>query len=115
MAGRHIGHDELDAIAQGRVWTGEDALKIGLVDVLGGMDDAVKIAAWKAKLEKYNIVEYPVEKSPFEELFNELTGGVKMRMMQDEMGTFYDTWSRIKNIVNTQGLMARIPYDLIPN
>lgn len=115
MAGRGISHDSLHAIAQGRVWTGEDALKIGLVDVLGGMDDAVKIAAAKAGLEHYSIVEYPVEKNPVEELLNSLTGSIKMRMMKEEMGAFYETWAKIKNITNQQGLIARIPYDIEPN
>lgn len=115
MAGRSISRDSLDAIAQGRVWTGEDALKIGLVDVLGGMDDAVKIAAAKAGLEHYSIVEYPVEKNPVEELLNSLTGSIKMRMMKEEMGAFYETWAKIKNITEQQGLIARIPYDIEPN
>lgn len=115
MAGRGISHDSLHAIAQGRVWTGEDALKIGLVDVLGGMDDAVKIAAAKAGLEHYSIVEYPAEKNPVEELLNSLTGSIKMRMMKEEMGAFYETWAKIKNITNQQGLIARIPYDIEPN
>lgn len=115
MAGRGISRDSLDAIAQGRVWTGEDALKIGLVDVLGGMDDAVKIAAAKAGLEHYSIVEYPVEKNPVEELLNSLTGSIKMRMMKEEMGAFYETWVKIKNITEQQGLIARIPYDIEPN
>lgn len=115
MAGRGISRDSLDAIAQGRVWTGEDALKIGLVDVLGGMDDAVKIAAAKAGLEHYSIVEYPVEKNPVEELLNSLTGSIKMRMMKEEMGAFYETWAKIKNITEQQGLIARIPYDIEPN
>lgn len=115
MAGRGISHDDLDAIAQGRVWTGEDAQKIGLVDVLGGLEDAVKIAATKAGVEKFNIVEYPVEKNPIEELLNELTGTIKMRMMKEELGAFYDTWSKLKSVVNTQGLIARIPYDIVPD
>lgn len=115
MTGRGISRDSLDAIAQGRVWTGEDALKIGLVDTLGGMEDAIRIAAAKAGIENYTLVEYPTEKSAIEELFNELTGNVKTQMIQEEMGVFYDTWSRIRNSIQTQGLVARIPYDIIPN
>lgn len=115
MAGRGISRDSLDAIAQGRVWTGADALKIGLVDVLGGMDDAIKIAAAKAGLDQYAISEFPVEKNPVEELLNSLTGSVKMRMMKEEMGPFYETWTKIKDITSQQGLIARIPYDVVPN
>lgn len=115
MEGRHLSHDEVHAIAQGRVWTGEDAQKIGLVDVLGGLEDAVQIAAKKVGLDRYKRVEYPVEKNPIEELLTELTGSVKARIVKDEMGPLYESWSRIKNIVNTQGLIARVPYDITPN
>lgn len=115
MAGRNISRDSLHAIAQGRVWTGEDALKIGLVDVLGGLDDAIGIAAGKAGLDKYTLISYPAEKNPIEELLNSLTGSVKTRMMKEEMGAFYETWNKIKNMVSTQGLIARIPYDITTN
>lgn len=112
MAGRHLSHDGLDSIAQGRVWTGEDALKIGLVDVMGGLEDAISIAAAKAGIDKYSIAEYPVLKNPIEELISELTGGVKMRMMKEELGSFYTTWQQLKNTIGKQGLLARIPYDI---
>ena len=115
MAGRGLSHDELHAIAQGRVWTGEDASKIGLVDVLGGLEDAIKIAAAKAGIENYNIVEYPVEKNPLEELFSQLTSEIKTRMVKEEMGIFYDSWKQLKDIPLHQGLVARLPYDIVPN
>lgn len=115
MAGRGLAHDELDAIAQGRVWTGEDAQKIGLVDVLGGLEDAVKIAASKAGISEYSIAEYPVVKNPIEELLSEFTGSVKAKIMKEELGTFYTTWEQMKNIVQNQGLLARMPFDLLSN
>ena len=115
MSGRGLTHDELHAIAQGRVWTGEDALKIGLVDVLGGLEDAIRIAAQKAGIEKYNLTEYPVVKSPIEELFAEFTTEVKVRLLKEELGTFYTTWEQMKNKVENQGLLARIPYDIAFN
>ncbi len=115
MEGRGFTRDELHAIAQGRVWTGADALKIGLVDVLGGLEDALQIAAAKAGLENYTLTEYPVLKNPIEEFFNGLTGSVKTRLLKEELGDFYPTWNQIKNRIQQQGLMARIPYDLVPN
>lgn len=114
IAGRGLSHDELHAIAQGRVWTGEDAQKIGLVDVLGGLEDAIQIAARKAGVDKYNIVEYPTMKNPIEELFAQLTGSVKARIMKEELGAFYSTWEQLKNVIHHQGLIARIPYDIVP-
>lgn len=115
MAGRNMSYSELDAIAQGRVWTGEDALKIGLVDMLGGLEDAVWIASGKAGIEKYNIVEYPTIKNPIEELITELTGNVKASILKAELGAFYPTWQQLKNVVHNQGLIARIPYDIAFN
>ncbi len=115
MTGRDLSREELDLIAEGRVWTGEDAQKIDLVDVLGGMEDAIKIAAEKAGIEKYSIVEYPTVKSPFETLMTELTSKVKAQMMKEELGAFHTTWQQLKQIVHSQGLMARIPYDITPN
>lgn len=114
IAGRGLSHDELHAIAQGRVWTGEDAQKIGLVDVLGGLEDAIQIAARNAGVDKYNIVEYPTIKNPIEELFTQLTGSVKARIMKEELGAFYSTWEQLKNVIHHQGLIARIPYDMVP-
>lgn len=115
MAGRGLSHDELDAIAQGRVWTGEDAQKIGLVDVLGGLEDAVKIAAAKAGISDYSIAEYPVVKNPIEELLTQLTSNVKARIMKEELGAFYSSWEQVKNAVQNQGLMARMPFDIVTN
>lgn len=114
MAGRHMGRDELHAIAQGRVWTGEDAQKIGLVDILGGLEDAIEIAAAKADLNDYDIVSYPTEKSPWEELLSQLTGEIKTGIAREEMGEFYETWQQIKQAISQQGLMARLPYDIHP-
>lgn len=114
MSGRGLSHEELHAIAQGRVWTGEDAQKLGLVDVMGGVEDAIKIAAAKAGVENYAIVEYPVEKNAWEELFSQLTGEIKAQITREELGDFYDTWKQMKQIVSQQGLMARLPYDLNP-
>lgn len=110
-----MGREELDAIAQGRVWTGADALKIGLVDMLGGLEEAIHIAAAKAGVEKYNIQEFPVAKNPWEELFSGFAGNIKAQLMKEELGAFYSTWEQLRNILPQQGLMARIPYDIAPN
>ena len=72
----------------------------------------IRIAAQKAGIEKYNLTEYPVVKSPIEELFAEFTTEVKARLLKEELGTFYTTWEQMKNKVENQGLLARIPYDI---
>lgn len=112
MAGRGLTRDKLDAIAQGRVWTGEDAQKIGLVDVLGGLDDAIRIAAQKAGIEEYNLREYPIMKNPLEEFLEEISGNIRMRLIQNELGPLYTTWQQLKNVKENQGLQARLPFDL---
>lgn len=112
MAGRGLSHDELHAIAQGRVWTGQDAQKIGLVDVLGGLDDAIRIAAQKAGIQNYSLKTYPVQKNPLEELLEEFSGNIRMRMMQKELGPLYTSWQQLKNLENSRGILARIPFNL---
>ena len=115
MAGRNMTHDQLDAIAQGRVWTGEDAQQIGLVDILGGLEDAISIAANKAGIDQYMLVEYPTLKNPMEELLYQLSGGIKAQMLQEEMGPLYSTWQEIKEITSQQGILARLPFNLTIN
>lgn len=111
--GRGMTRDQVHEVAQGRVWTGEQALHVGLVDVLGGLEDAIRIAAGKAGLEKYTLSEYPVEKNPFEELFSGLSASVKAKILNAELGGYYDTFRDLKEMMNTcQGLVARLPYDV---
>lgn len=68
--GRHLTQDSIKAIGEGRVWLGQDALNIGLVDALGNMDDAIKKAAQLAETEDYQLVYYPEKKDPMAELLN---------------------------------------------
>jgi len=111
--GRHMTRDEVHEVAQGRVWTGKDALKVGLVDMLGGLEDAIAIAANKAGLEKYKIAEYPVEKNPLAEIFGDFSGNLRARILQKELGENYALYNNIKTLTQTQqGILARMPYDL---
>ena len=110
--GRNLEVPYVDSIAQGRVWTGADALELGLVDVLGGLEDAIDIAAEKAGLENYAIAEYPVAKNAMEELLTQLTGEVKTRILQKELGVYYDSWQRLKELTAEQGILARLPFEI---
>lgn len=111
--GRHMTRNQVHEVAQGRVWSGEQAIKVGLVDVLGGLDDAIRIAAEKAGLEKYSLAEYPVEKNPLEELFSGLSASVKAKILRAELGECYDSFHDLKEMLNTrQGMVARLPYDV---
>jgi protease-4 len=110
--GRKMTVDQIKAIAEGRVWTGEDALKIGLVDRIGGIDEAIKIAADKAKLKTYNINDYP-EKETFEsKLMKSFGKDVETRFMKAQLGEQYLILKKIKDLQKINGIQARLPYDL---
>ena len=85
--GRSTTKENIDAIGQGRVWTGIQALQNGLVDRLGNLDDAIRIAAERAQLSDYDLTSYPKKKDPFTQLMEELTGGgVKASLVRSFLG-----------------------------
>ena len=85
--GRSKTKEEIDAIGQGRVWTGNQALANGLVDRLGNLDDAVKIAAERAELTDYDINSYPEKKDPFMKMMEEImSGGAKASLVRSFLG-----------------------------
>jgi len=112
--GRGMSVDEIKEIASGRVWTGKQAYDIGLVDVLGDYDDALKIAAEKAGIaDDYKVLIYPAQKTFWEQLLLDLGQDVRMKVIGAEAAEilpYVDFLSRIKNL---QGTQARMPYDLV--
>lgn len=110
--GRSMTTDEVDSIGQGRVWSGTDALRIGLVDVLGGLDDAVRIAAAKAGIEDYRVTELPEQKDPMEQLMKQLTGGGKEAMLKARLGEYYTYLRDVEDLMNMRGVQARLPYTI---
>ncbi|MFP4557520.1 MAG: signal peptide peptidase SppA [Bacteroidales bacterium] len=110
--GRGITKEQVNEIGQGRVWSGINAKEIKLVDEFGGLERAIEIAAERAELEEYRIAELPKLKDPFEELMKELTGSVKARIMQDELGPAFKHYRNMLEMVNNQGVLARMPYDV---
>jgi protease-4 len=110
--GRKMTVDKIKAIAEGRVWTGEDALKIGLVDKIGGLKDAIDIAAGKAKLKEYNINEYP-EKEDFATKFMKNFGkDIESSLVKAQLGNYYTMFNQLKNAEKMKGIQARMDYDL---
>ena len=110
--GRKMKTEQIKSIAEGRVWTGEDALKIGLVDKIGGLNDAIKLAVEKAKLKSYNIKEYP-EKEDFMTKFMKNFGkDVETRIAKIQLGEQYNLFKQVKNLDKINGIQARLPYDL---
>lgn len=111
-AGRKMTYDEINKIGEGRVWTGEDAKKIGLVDVLGGLETAIRIAKEKAGLEKYTVVNLPKEKDPFAVIMESFTSEAKAYILERELGSEYKYYNKVKHLIQSEGIQARIPYDL---
>jgi len=113
--GRHMTKAAVDSIGQGRVWSGENAKEIGLVDKLGGLNDAIDLAAEMAGINKYRTVSLPALPDPFEELFK--TGGDNVRawFLKNELGEKYRFYEYFKKAANMNGIFARMPYDFYVN
>lgn len=111
--GRGISKEELDKIAQGRVWTGSSAKEIGLVDVLGGLDKALEIAIAKANVDGYTVMSYPAKESFYESLMNTNPGNyVKARMLKGTIGDVYQQFSVLENFDKCDRIQARVPFEL---
>ncbi len=111
--GRGMTQENLKAIASGRVWTGVQAKENGLIDVLGGLQTAIDIAAAKAGIEDdYKVRYYPVIKTSLEELLEELTGTSQVKMIKSELGEFYPYLDLLEKVRNMRGLQARIPFEI---
>lgn len=112
-SGRKKTMDNVDSIAQGRVWTGKRALQIGLADAVGGLDDAVKEAAKLAKLKEYRTRTYPEKKSVFEYLFNKYPEDLLSSSMEAQLGKEeYALFKRIKSMKENSGeVKAQLPYE----
>ena len=119
--GRHKTRDQVHEIAQGRVWPGQKAKEIGLVDDLGGMDRALAAAAKLAGLEKYRTTEYPQTSSGIEQLIERITKnkdddkGIKAWVVRSELGELYPVYKHLQEITQNKGIQARLPYELIFN
>ncbi len=111
--GRGMTKAEVDEVGQGRVWTGKNALEIGLVDELGGLENAVEKAAELAELDKYKIQEYPKVKDFMEQLLKEFKFQSGLDFMKTIPGVDNKTINRIKTIQNMdEGVQARMPMDV---
>lgn len=110
--GRDRSTAQIDEIAGGRVWSGEDALEEGLVDMLGGLETSIEVAASMAGLENYRLQSLPVLEDPFTMIMKELTGGATARILKKELGQDYIHYRNIREIREMSGLQARMPFYL---
>ena len=110
--GRKMTMEQVENIAQGRVWLGQDAIKLKLVDQLGGLDDAIAKAAKLAKMSDYETVSYPSPLSTWEQLLGSYVGGDDLLngKMQAYLGEFYEPFKIINDAKHMDKVQARMPY-----
>jgi protease-4 len=109
-SGRKMSSEFVDSIGQGRVWSGTSALKIGLVDEIGGLKEAIKGAANLAGIESYSIRELPVIEDPYTRILSQLSGEVKMSILKKELGESVKFYNMVREIKEMSGIQARLPY-----
>lgn len=114
--GRGITVAQADSLAQGRVWSGTDAKRLGLVDELGNLDDAIAAAAALADIKEFGIRKYPKYKTGFERLMEDLSGAsarTKQHVIEEEIGTeAYRILKELKSAMEQKGVQARMPFVL---
>lgn len=109
--GRGMEQDSIKAVAEGRVWTGLHALELGLVDQLGGLDDAIAEAKKRAEIEACTVKTYPGTSSFIEKLSGAVSGdSYADAKMKDILGDYYGTFSYMKRMTTERGVMAKSPY-----
>ncbi len=111
--GRKMTVAQIDSIGQGRVWSGVDAKRIGLVDEFGGLTDAINEAAKLAKLKDFSTMELPEQKDTFEQLIETFSGDKSSVFLKSELGTAYPYFSYLNRMSRMQGIQALMPYDFI--
>jgi len=110
--GRKMTQAQVDSIGQGRVWSGEDAKQIGLVDEIGDLDDCVKSAAQAAGISDYAVRELPSLIDPFQKFVEKLSGAKETALAKEVLGEQYRVYKQVKEATSWQGVQARLPFIL---
>ena len=108
--GRGKTTEQIDAIGQGRVWTGEAALGLGLVDVLGDIKTAEELAAEKAGISNYSLVSYPDMEAPFSTLLKKTKENYFTVRFNKTLGDFSEPFHYFENLGTMDMIQARLPY-----
>lgn len=111
--GRHMTQDDVKQVASGRVWTGTQAKEKKLVDILGGYNDAIEIAAKAAGIDDYKVRLYPRQKPFFQEFMEGIEENARVSAMKEELGSnyiYYQYWQEVKTC---NGVQARMPFELV--
>lgn len=110
--GRQMSIEAIKKIAEGRVWTGADAKRLGLVDELGGLDRALEIAAEKVGIEEYSVINYPAEASFFSSLMDQSKSDYIEGKISESLGDYYGYLKFVENLKEADQIQARMPFDL---
>lgn len=109
---RNMSREAVDEIGEGRVWSGIDAKRLGLIDDFGGLYDAIDLAAEIAGLDEYRLLELPVQKDPIMQLIEELSAESYSALLKAELGVFYKDYVRARSAMEMNGIQARLPVSL---
>ena len=107
--GRSLSMETVEEIAQGRVWSGKDAVEIGLVDTLGGLQEAIAAAAELAELDKYNLVDYPKYEEDFESMLLGAFSQAQVKLFQHPLEKYTAEFIELSRL---EGIQTRIPYSI---
>ena len=111
--GRNISKSSVDEIGQGRIWTGYDAKKIGLIDTYGGIEKAIDIASTLANIDDYRIISLPKKKDPFSEFATKFASGSNIsNILLDKIGVRTELTKPIENILSRDKVQARLPFTI---
>ena len=108
--GRNKTSQYISSIAKGRVWSGVDGKRLGLVDDFGGLQKAIQIAAKMTNLQSYGIVEYPKVQSVFEQILTDKETDMKIKSLTKELGKPYSFFLTLKHLSDMQGVQMRMDY-----
>ena len=107
--GRSLSMEVVEEIAQGRVWSGKEAIQVGLVDALGGLKEAISAAAELAGLKNYNLVDYPKYEDDLESIFLDIFTQVKIKLLQHPLEKYASEFIEISQL---EGIQTRVPYSI---
>ncbi len=110
--GRDLRKTFVDSIGQGRIWSGEDAMELGLIDEFGGLNRAIELAQELAEMTEYRIQELPVQEDFLLNLMKQITGGAKASILEKELGDDYGFIKQLRFLKNSKGLQAVVPFEI---
>src|SRR5690606_24777748 len=112
--GRGMSPEAVKEVASGRVWTGNQEKERGLVDVLGGLNTTIELAAARIGAgDDYRVVYYPAKKPWFETIMEDLSENVQIKILQSKLGSNYSLYQQVEKLKSYEGIQVRMPQDII--